>query len=114
MFDYDRRGILDATHVRFFTRRSFLHLATQAGFTVRRSDVTGLPLEVAERGAGEIDDAPAKPGLVQRIDRLATRARPQLFAYQFLFDLAPTPQRTDHFAAVAAGTPQFLSRTPAG
>ncbi len=30
-FDYDQRGILDATHVRFFTRRSFLRMARAAG-----------------------------------------------------------------------------------
>ena len=49
-FDYDRRGILDADHVRFFTRRSFERLVTAEGFTVARRDATGLPLEVADRG----------------------------------------------------------------
>ena len=112
VFDYDRRGILDATHVRFFTRRSFLHLARQAGFTVRRADVTGLPLEVAERGAGEGGGAPS-PGVVGRLDRLATRARPTLFAYQFLFDLAPTSVPNDRVGAVAATTPQFRQGMPA-
>ncbi|MPY93555.1 MAG: methyltransferase domain-containing protein [Acidimicrobiia bacterium] len=92
-FDYDRRGILDRTHVRFFTRRSFLHLVEGAGFTVRRQDTTGLPLEVAERGAAEeeVGDAGGRSSgsLLQRLDRLAVRVRPTLFAYQFLFDLAP-------------------------
>src|SRR5690606_26256327 len=98
-FDYDRRGILDSTHVRFFTRRSFLHLVDSAGFTVRRQETTGLPLEVAERGAGEEGAGGAAtaagPGVLQRLDRLAVRLRPTLFAYQFLFDLAPAPAPLD-------------------
>src|SRR5699024_5022996 len=49
-FDYDRRGILDRDHVRFFTRRSFERLLDGAGFRVVRRDGTGLPVDVADRG----------------------------------------------------------------
>ncbi len=45
-FGYDQRGILDRTHLRFFTRRSFERLATDAGFRIRRCEASGLPLEV--------------------------------------------------------------------
>lgn len=110
-FDYDRRGILDVTHVRFFTRRSFLNLVEGAGFSVRRSETTGLPLEVAERG-GEAGAA-STPGVLQRLDRLAVRVRPTLFAYQFLFDLAPVARPADPFGDVAATVPRFLTRTAA-
>lgn len=97
-FDYDRRGILDQTHLRFFTRSSFERLVAEHGWRVARRDYTGLPLEVVERGAtdGGATDAPqsgADGGLrdvVRRVDALAVRARPTLFAYQLLYELVPT------------------------
>ncbi len=85
-FDYDRRGILDAGHLRFFTRRSFERMIAGAGFRVRRRSTTGLPVEVAERG-GEA------PGWAERaieaIDRVGVAMWPTLFGYQFLFELEP-------------------------
>lgn len=91
-FDYDRRGILDAGHVRFFTRRSFERLVAASGWSVVRRDATGLPLEIAERGAGggETTDG-ALAGLLSRLDRALIDLRPQLFAYQFLYELRPGP-----------------------
>ncbi len=50
-FDYDRRGILDQGHVRFFTRASFERLVAATGFGVRRRVAVGLPLEVTARGS---------------------------------------------------------------
>jgi SAM-dependent methyltransferase len=43
-FDYADRGILDRTHLRFFTRRTFLALLGQAGLTVEEFRVTPVPL----------------------------------------------------------------------
>ena len=81
-FDYDRRGILDRDHVRFFTRRSFLKLCDRAGWDVVRSRTTGVPLELlaggpAARAAGNVE-------------RGARAVWPTMFAYQFLYELAPT------------------------
>ncbi|NND75550.1 MAG: glycosyltransferase [Ilumatobacter sp.] len=89
LFDYDRRGILDATHVRFFTRRSFERLIGVSGLSVVRRDATGLPLDVANRGSQD-DGAAARLGVVGTIDRAAVRLRPQLFGYQFLYELKPS------------------------
>jgi SAM-dependent methyltransferase len=87
-FDYDRRGILDADHVRFFTRRSFERLVRGHGFSVARRDATGLPLEVAERGGYESDRGARSFGsVIERMDRAAVALRPQLFGYQFLYEL---------------------------
>lgn len=85
MFDYDRRGILDRTHVRFFTRRSFERMARQAGYEVRRVGATGLPFDVADRGGKGSVSAKLKP--IRAIDRVLVKIRPQLFAYQFLYEL---------------------------
>jgi len=91
-FDYDRRGILDADHVRFFTKKSFERLAQAAGFVIVRRDATGLPIEVAERGGhGQDVTATGLSRALTRIDRAAVSARPQLFGYQFLFELRSDP-----------------------
>jgi len=92
-FDYDRRGILDRGHLRFFTRRSFERLLARCGYAVRRREALTLPLEVAHRQGGP-GPAPAPTGssaanLLHRVDRLATALRPTLFAYQFLYEVEP-------------------------
>ena len=92
-FDYDRRGILDNTHLRFFTHRSFERLARESGWRVARKGVTGLPLEVVERGGA---DAKAESGVrraLRKLDATAVRARPSLFAYQLLYQLVPHGRR---------------------
>lgn len=88
-FDYDRRGILDAGHLRFFTRRSFEHLIDGAGLAVRRRESVGLPLEVADRGAAPGTTAISRGGLVRTIDAIGVAVRPTLFAYQFVYELKP-------------------------
>jgi 2-polyprenyl-3-methyl-5-hydroxy-6-metoxy-1,4-benzoquinol methylase len=85
-FDYDQRGILDATHLRFFTRRSFLRLAGDAGLRVVRRGATGLPLDALGLG-----DSALVTGTVGRVDRALTRLWPTLFAYQFVFEFIVEP-----------------------
>jgi SAM-dependent methyltransferase len=79
LFDYDQRGILDQGHMRFFTRRGIRRRLQRAGFTVTRSQATGLPLEVLSRRRGRTARA------VAALDRAAVVARPTLFGYQFVF-----------------------------
>lgn len=103
-FDYDRRGILDRTHVRFFTRRSFERLVRERGWRIARRGHTGLPFDVTARGGaaerraageprgGEGADAPGGGSvrrLLQGVDAAAVRARPTIFAYQLLYLLVP-------------------------
>ena len=78
MFDYDQRGILDRTHVRFFTRRGLFKRLHNAGFTIVRQTATGLPLEALSHGEG------AGRKAVRAMDRLAVTVRPTLFGYQFV------------------------------
>jgi glycosyltransferase involved in cell wall biosynthesis len=91
LFDYDRRGILDRDHVRFFTKRSFERLASNGGFRVVRRTGTGLPLEVVDRGGHgqQAGSGPAARAL-SRIELAVVAARPQLFAYQLVYELALT------------------------
>lgn len=86
LFGYDQRGILDATHLRFFTRRSFLRLAEQAGLRPVTHRHTGLPFDAlgirTERGPGKV---------LAMIDRWLVRAWPTMFAYQFVYEFEIVP-----------------------
>jgi len=86
LFDYDQRGILDVTHLRFFTRRSFLRLVRQCGLEPVARRHTGLPFDAlgVETGRGP-------GGVAARLDALAVRAWPTMFAYQFVYELAVSP-----------------------
>jgi glycosyltransferase involved in cell wall biosynthesis len=91
-FDYDRRGILDRGHLRFFTRSSFERLVKQSGYSVRRREFLTVPVEVARRRAnpghgGGVGSAALRA--FNRADRFGTQVRPDLFAYQLLYELEP-------------------------
>jgi glycosyltransferase involved in cell wall biosynthesis len=104
-FDYDRRGILDHDHIRFFTRRSCERLAAAAGYSIRRREAVGLPLEVADRG-GAADVTAGRLGRVARaLDRAGLALAPSVFGYQFLFELEPlpAPSAVDVAGRVAVG-----------
>jgi len=94
-FDYDRRGLLDHDHVRFFTRRSFERLAKRVGLKVRRREATGVATDVVYRGSRGQASA---PGLFMRfalaLDRLGVALAPTLFANQFLYELEPAENPT--------------------
>lgn len=94
-FDYDRQGILDRTHLRFFTRRSFERLARRAGFAPRRHTAVGLPLEVVDRGRGARSEAGRARRTVARLDRAAVGLWPTLFGYQLLYELDPVTTGAD-------------------
>ncbi|HEU5194211.1 MAG TPA: class I SAM-dependent methyltransferase [Methylomirabilota bacterium] len=79
-FEYGERGILDRTHLRFFTRRSFRALLTAAGLRVERLTATPVPLYqvVPRRLHGRA------LALVHGASAAAARALPRLLGYQFV------------------------------
>jgi 2-polyprenyl-3-methyl-5-hydroxy-6-metoxy-1,4-benzoquinol methylase len=83
MFDYDQRGILDSTHLRFFTRRSIRKLVERQGFTIRRIEPVGLPLD-----ALGMEGTKAK--MLRLVDRLLLDLWPTMFGYQFIVEATPT------------------------
>lgn len=82
-FDYANKGILDRGHLRFFTRASAERLFEDAGFEVRTERTTPVPWEnILPRAFGSfVRDK------VEKSDYFLTRLRPNLFAYQNLFEL---------------------------
>jgi glycosyltransferase involved in cell wall biosynthesis len=83
LFGYDRRGILDNTHLRFFTRSTLRRTVRAAGFDILEESATGLPL-------GAIAEGSSTPlNLVRRVDAQLARLRPTLFGYQHVMRLTP-------------------------
>ena len=109
-FDYDRRGILDRGHLRFFTRRSFTAMAERSGFAVGDVRPVGIPLEVSARTSGGAASRSDRRGLATRwlgaVDRRLCRRLPSLFAYQFVLRLRPltTPDVPPGSSRSTAGT----------
>jgi 2-polyprenyl-3-methyl-5-hydroxy-6-metoxy-1,4-benzoquinol methylase len=82
-FDYDRRGILDETHLRFFSRKSLRRTIGAAGLDILQLEYTGLPLEVLTRADSW------KSRWARSVDRRLVRLRPTMFGYQFVARLRP-------------------------
>jgi SAM-dependent methyltransferase len=85
LFSYDQRGILDRTHLRFFTRRSFLQLARRCALEPHATRHTGLPFDAI--GLGGHSGVAGR--VARRVDARLVRAWPTMFAYQFVYELVP-------------------------
>jgi len=80
-FDYADRGILDRTHLRFFTRRMARRFLEEAGFRIEAEDATPLPLPLVWSAA-----TPGRPlFVVHRIGYWLARWWKSLFGYQLIF-----------------------------
>jgi glycosyltransferase involved in cell wall biosynthesis len=94
LFGYDRRGILDQTHLRFFTRATLRRLVRATGFDIVEEHATGLPL-------GPISESdPSRHRFVRAIDGALVWARPTLFGYQFVLRLTPHAQEAVHVEVI--------------
>jgi predicted TPR repeat methyltransferase len=81
-FTYAPRGILDRTHVRFFTRSTGRALLEENGYRVASVDATAMPLELAVPALGR----PPLAGVSRGAASLAARAWPTLLGYQFVYE----------------------------
>jgi SAM-dependent methyltransferase len=84
-FDYTPRGILDATHLRFYTRETGRALLERHGFEVVQQHATIVPFELVLGVSG------ARPALrlLARLAHRLTASRPTLFGYQHLYVARP-------------------------
>jgi len=84
-FEYADRGILDRTHLRFFTRRSARRTIEAAGFRITEVRATPVPAELAVPALAR---SPWR-GAVRALCAATARLRPTLFGYQFVFVARP-------------------------
>lgn len=85
-FQYSPRGILDRTHVHLYTRDSFRELIRAAGYRITKEDWTVIPIEKLASTVPALE----KPLiLIDSVQYAFARARPELFAYQFVVQAEP-------------------------
>ena len=94
IFGYDRRGILDETHLRFFTRATLRRLVRASGYDVVEERLTGLPLRAISESDGP------RIRIARKIDAALVCARPTLFGYQNILRLTPHAQDTVHVEVI--------------
>ena len=84
-FNYSRVGILDETHLRFFTLQTMKQLAAESGFDVISVNATPIPLPVmlpATRQGSSLS-------FLHFINWGLTKVRSTLFGYQFILVCRP-------------------------
>ena len=88
-FRYAERGILDRTHLRFFTRTTGRELLEGAGFRVVDIEPTAMPYELA---VPVLSRAPWNAP-VRAAAGASARLFPTVFGYQFVFEAARAETR---------------------
>ena len=81
-FDYADRGLLDRTHLTFFTRATAKALLRREGFRIRGIEPTAMPYELA---LPWLSRAPWNSP-VRAFSHATARAWPTMFGYQFVFE----------------------------
>ena len=81
-FPYADRGILDRTHLRFYTRRTACELLASSGFAPRSVAATAMPYEL---GHPLVAKVPWR-GPVRAFASGSARVWPTLFGYQFVIE----------------------------
>ncbi len=101
-FEYADRGILDRTHLRFFTRRSLHRLLQDAGLEVVRQTATPVPLYqvLPARWHGRL------LAVVHATGAAAARTFPRLLGYQFVVLAAPARRVTSFVSHPARVSPR--------
>jgi len=91
-FNYRRRGILDESHVRLFTRKTFRRLFLAQGYRILHRKVTPIPFELLT-GKGRFTKGFWMA--VEYVYYVAARIWPGMFAYQFVLMVAPDRKRPE-------------------
>jgi SAM-dependent methyltransferase len=86
-FTYTARGILDRSHLRFYTLSSIVAELERAGFAIERIETTSPPFQDLIPGGG--GSAVAK--LLTRLNQLGNVVWKRLFAYQFVVRARKAP-----------------------
>lgn len=79
-FDYTEKGILDKTHLRFFTLKTFKNLIKEAEFKIKKIDVTPIPLPILF----PLTAQNRALSFIHHLNYLITILWKKMFAYQFI------------------------------
>jgi SAM-dependent methyltransferase len=93
-WDYHEAGILDRTHLRFFTRSTFGEALLQAGFVITACNFTMLPQHAAAINLSDSAATTVKLGRMT-LDNLSEVDRMELVAYQWIFVASAAPANND-------------------
>jgi SAM-dependent methyltransferase len=108
-FDYMERGILDRTHLRFFTMSSLDQLMREVSCNVLDSIPTPLPVQlVLPFTAGKRFE------LLHEAHYALTRCRKTLFAYQFVIVAAPCHRAVSEPSEEGPASEAFAEKVLAG
>jgi glycosyltransferase involved in cell wall biosynthesis len=84
-FNYSRVGILDKTHLRFYTLKSAKQMISESGFDVVSVDATPIPLPLIIPATSK-----GRPlSFLHLFNRGLTKVRKTLFGYQFILVCRP-------------------------
>jgi 2-polyprenyl-3-methyl-5-hydroxy-6-metoxy-1,4-benzoquinol methylase len=86
------RGILDKTHLQFFTRDTGKQMLEQAGLRVTNISATGVPLDEVFKS----DNESLLQGMLTKSQHAAIAVLPRLFAMQFIFQAEHADQKLSH------------------
>ncbi len=81
-FPYAERGLLDRSHLRFYTRATARRLLEAQGFRIRSVRATSMPYELAFPTLAR----PPLVGAIRGVARMTARVSPTVFGYQFVFE----------------------------
>ena len=99
------KGILDKTHLHFFTRDTAEATLREAGLRVESASVTGVPLEELWRGG----EGRLLFRAMRKMQHAALALMPRLFGYQWVFVARPAPAAASPFAAETTATASTAS-----
>jgi SAM-dependent methyltransferase len=104
MFNYGKKGILDITHKRLFTKKTFINLFEQNGYVVRVVDSVPAPWELVF-GSNPFGRC------LTKINTFLCRVWPSMFAYQFFLTVAIAPH-LDRILQATQEASKHKSRLP--
>ena len=84
-FNYTERGLLDKTHLRFFTRKTARKMVESRGYQILEEQMTVIPVELTFK-------MPARSTPMRSLNavlRMLTWMAPSLFGYQIMFVARP-------------------------
>jgi 2-polyprenyl-3-methyl-5-hydroxy-6-metoxy-1,4-benzoquinol methylase len=82
-FNYADRGILDITHKRLFTMKTFKKLLSETGYEIESIRGVGVPFQTLDKNN--------LFKVFSRLSAIMARIYPSLFAFQFFAVIRPKP-----------------------